>query len=78
MTRLVDSLREVITPAGGLSLVAEIDGQIVGRALFTGSLLDAPERLVDVQVLSLLGQPARLGPDSGQSDPVRVPDLCLD
>lgn len=42
MTRLVDSLRELITPTSGLSLAAEIDGQIVGHALFTRSLLDAP------------------------------------
>jgi putative acetyltransferase len=53
---LVDSLRETITPAaGGLSLVAVHDGQIAGHAMFTRSLLDAPRRLVDVQVLSPLG-----------------------
>jgi putative acetyltransferase len=51
---LVDSLRETITPAAGLSLVAEHDGQIVGHVLFTRSLLDAPRRLVEVQVLSPL------------------------
>ena len=52
---LVDSLRETITPTDGLSLVAEHDGQIVGHVMFTRSLLDAPRRLVDVQVLSPLG-----------------------
>jgi putative acetyltransferase len=52
---LVDSLREMITPADGLSLVAEHDGQIVGHVMFTRSLLDAPRRLVEVQVLSPLG-----------------------
>jgi putative acetyltransferase len=53
---LVDSLRDTITPAaGGLSLVAEQDGRIAGHAMFTRSLLDAPRRLVDVQVLSPLG-----------------------
>ena len=53
---LVDSLRETITPAaGGLSLVAVHDGQIAGHAMFTRSLLDAPRRLVEVQVLSPLG-----------------------
>jgi putative acetyltransferase len=52
---LVDSLRDTITPAAGLSLVAEQDGQIAGHVMFTRSLLDAPRRLVDVQVLSPLG-----------------------
>ncbi|MGH3259343.1 MAG: GNAT family N-acetyltransferase [Streptosporangiaceae bacterium] len=52
---LVDALRETITPMDGLSLVAEHDGQIVGHAMFTRSLLDAPRRLVEVQVLSPLG-----------------------
>jgi putative acetyltransferase len=52
---LVDSLRETITPTDGLSLVAGHDGQIVGHAMFTRSLLDAPRCLVDVQVLSPLG-----------------------
>lgn len=52
---LVDALRETITPASGLSLVAEDDGQVLGHVMFTRSLLDAPRRLVDVQVLSPLG-----------------------
>lgn len=52
---LVDSLRDTIPTSGGLSLVAERDGQIVGHIMFTRSLLDAPRRLVDVQVLSPLG-----------------------
>jgi putative acetyltransferase len=51
---LVDSLREIITPADGLSLVAGHDGQLVGHVMFTRSLLDAPRRLVGVQVLSPL------------------------
>src|SRR5215469_5351054 len=51
---LVDALRETITPTDGLSLVAEHDGQVVGHAMFTCSLLDAPRRLVEVQVLSPL------------------------
>ena len=54
VARLVDSLRELITPTAGLSLVAEQDGQIVGHVMFTPSLLDAPRRLVAVQVLSPL------------------------
>ncbi|WP_369224857.1 GNAT family N-acetyltransferase [Streptomyces sp. R39] len=52
---LVDTLRDTITPEDGLSLVAEHDGQVVGHVMFTRSLLDAPRRLVDVQVLSPLG-----------------------
>lgn len=51
---LVESLRETITPEDGLSLVAERDGEVVGHVMFTRSLLDAPQRLVDVQVLSPL------------------------
>ncbi|MEU6352452.1 N-acetyltransferase [Streptomyces sp. NPDC047072] len=51
---LVDTLRDTITPESGLSLVAELDGQIVGHVMFTRSLLDAPRRLVKVQVLSPL------------------------
>jgi putative acetyltransferase len=51
---LVDTLRETITPANGLSLVAERHGQIVGHIMFTRGLLDAPRRLVEVQVLSPL------------------------
>ena len=51
---LVDTLREIITPTDGLSLVAGHDGQIVGHVMFTRSLLDAPRRLVEVHVLSPL------------------------
>jgi len=51
---LVDSLRDTITPGNGLSLVAEHEGQIAGHVVFTRSLLDAPRRLVEVQVLSPL------------------------
>ncbi|MGW1912248.1 GNAT family N-acetyltransferase [Streptomyces sp. NPDC002076] len=51
---LVDTLRGTIAPADGLSLVAELDGQIVGHIMFTRSLLDAPRRLVEVHVLSPL------------------------
>ena len=51
---LVDALRETITRADGLSLVAEDHGQVVGHVMFTRSLLDAPRRLVEVQVLSPL------------------------
>ena len=50
---LVDSLRE--SPAWqGLSFVAELGGELIGHVLFTRSLLDAPRRLLGVQVLSPL------------------------
>jgi putative acetyltransferase len=55
VAELVNALRETITPMDGLSLVAGHDGQIVGHAMFTRSLLDAPRRLVEVHVLSPLG-----------------------
>jgi putative acetyltransferase len=54
VANLVDALREASTPDDGLSLVAEHAGHIVGHVMFTRSLLDAPRRLVDVQVLSPL------------------------
>jgi len=38
----------------GLSFVADIGGSVVGQVSFTRSLLDAPERLIDVLVLSPL------------------------
>jgi len=52
VAELVESLRG--TP-DALSLVAEVGGELVGHVMFTRSLLDAPRRLVDVQVLSPLG-----------------------
>ena len=52
MARLVDELRR--DDPGAFSLVWEEDGEIVGHVMFTKSLLDAPARLVDVQVLSPL------------------------
>jgi putative acetyltransferase len=39
---------------GALSIVAANAGQVVGHIMFTRSLLDAPRRLIDVQVLSPL------------------------
>ncbi len=57
---LVDSLRPAVTRGEGLSLVAEEDGAVVGHVMCTPSLLDAPRRLVAVQVLSPLAvSPAR-------------------
>jgi putative acetyltransferase len=52
---LVDTLRHGISSGGGFALVAEVAGQVVGHVMVTRSLLDAPRRLVDVQVLSPLG-----------------------
>jgi putative acetyltransferase len=49
---LVDDLRATVTAGDGLSLVAEYDGRVVGHVMFTVSLLDAPSRLVPVQLLS--------------------------
>jgi putative acetyltransferase len=51
---LVDDLRRSLTTADGLSLVADEAGDVVGHVMFTRSWLDAPDRLVDVQVLSPL------------------------
>ena len=50
MTRPADPLREITTPTSGLPSAAEIDRQTAGHALFTRSLLDAPERPGDVRV----------------------------
>jgi putative acetyltransferase len=57
---LVDDLRGSLNSEQGLSVVADDDGQVVGHVMFTRNLLDAPRRLVHVQVLGFsLGQPAR-------------------
>jgi putative acetyltransferase len=54
---LVDDLRTSIEREGGLSLVAtsDDDGEVLGHVMFTRNRLDAPARLVDVQVLSPVG-----------------------
>lgn len=52
---LVDDLRDAVARDEGFSLVAEERDEIVGHALFSPSLLDAPKRLVSVQVLSPIG-----------------------
>ena len=50
---LLDDLRRSLATEPGLSLVAlDDDGRVAGHVLFTRNLLDAPQRLVDVQVLS--------------------------
>ncbi len=55
VARLVDDLRASTPPQERTSLVAVHDDTVIGHALFTPSLLDAPPRLVSVQVLSPLG-----------------------
>jgi putative acetyltransferase len=52
---LVDSLRASTSATPRLSLVAGTPGHVVGHVMFSRVLLDAPRRLVDVQVLSPLG-----------------------
>src|SRR5207302_537384 len=52
---LVNDLRLSLATEPGLSLVAVDGDAVVGHVLFTRNLLDAPERLVDVQVLSPVG-----------------------
>jgi putative acetyltransferase len=49
---LVDGLRESVTTADGLSLIAQDAGEVIGHVMFTRSLLDAPLGLVEVQVLT--------------------------
>jgi putative acetyltransferase len=51
---LVDTLRTSLRPGSGTSLIAEEESQLVGHVMFTRALLDAPRRLVEVQVLSPL------------------------
>ena len=55
VANLVDDLRRLVAGGKGLSLVAEEGGKPVGHVMFTLSLLDAPQRLVGVQVLSPVG-----------------------
>jgi putative acetyltransferase len=49
---LVDALRHASTAENAVSLVATERDAVLGHVLFTRSLLDAPQRLVDVAVLS--------------------------
>jgi putative acetyltransferase len=51
--RLVEVLQASDAYAG-LSFVAEIDGELVGHTMLTRGWIDAPDRLVEVQVLSPL------------------------
>lgn len=59
---LVDRLRQSADWVDGLSFVAERDDEVIAHILFTRALLDAPQRLVDVLVLSPVSvAPARQG-----------------
>ena len=51
----VADLRASLSSEPGLSVVAIDQDEVVGHALFTRNLLDAPRELVDVQVLSPIG-----------------------
>ncbi len=59
---LVRALRALVTPDVGLSWVAEDVGAVVGHVMATPALLDAPARLVAVEVLS----PCAVRPDRQQ------------
>ena len=52
---LVSDLRHLVTASAGLSLVAEMDGTLVGHLMCTPALVDALPELVTVEVLSPLG-----------------------
>lgn len=52
---LLENLHESWAWDDELSFVAELDGELVGQVLYTHALLDAPNRLVDVLVLSPVG-----------------------
>ena len=57
---LVVDLRPSATASSGVSLVAVDGAEVIGHVLFSPALLDAPPRLVPVQVLSPLAvRPAR-------------------
>jgi putative acetyltransferase len=52
---LLDNLHESWAWDDELSFVAQLDEHLVGQVLYTHALLDAPNRLVDVLVLSPIG-----------------------
>ena len=52
---VVADLRVTLEHREGVSLVAERGGVVVGNAVFSPGLLDAPDRLVEVQILSPVG-----------------------
>jgi putative acetyltransferase len=52
---LVDALRAAPAPLAPTSLVATVQGRVVGHVLLSACRLDAPRRIVDVLALSPLG-----------------------
>src|SRR5947209_13581637 len=58
--RLLDALHTSWAWDADLSFVADRDGEIVGHALYTHAMLDAPHQLEDVLVLSPIGVRPRL------------------
>jgi putative acetyltransferase len=65
---LVDALRPSVRPGSGLALVAIEAGSVAGHVLLTRCLLDAPRRLVEVEVLSPLAVlPERQGRGIGSA-----------
>lgn len=52
---LVDDLRTRLSDEIGLSLVAECRGLVVGHVMFSSGLVDAPARLVAIEILSPVG-----------------------
>jgi putative acetyltransferase len=56
---LAEALQDSAAGRHGVSYVAELDGRLVGHLQLSWSWLDAPERLVDVLVLS----PLSVAPD---------------
>ncbi|HEY3714490.1 MAG TPA: N-acetyltransferase [Jatrophihabitantaceae bacterium] len=55
VARLVDVLRAAEAPLPPVSLVATVDDRVVGHVMLSAGRLDAPQRLVDVLVLSPMG-----------------------
>jgi putative acetyltransferase len=55
IAELLDALRASWSWEDELAFVAELDGEVVGLVVFTHSFVDAPERVVDVLVLSPVG-----------------------
>lgn len=52
---LLDGLRDSWAWHPELCFVAELEGEIVGQVLYSSAIVDAPDRLVDVLVLSPVG-----------------------
>lgn len=68
MADLADGLRAAIRDGDGLALVADDGTRVIGHVMFTRAVLDAPARLVDVQILSPLAVlPERHGLGTGSA-----------